>query len=195
MKILVIDNSFRSASGNEPSVTVYPDSCLFRNNDPFFLPSLDTKIAIKAGFYFKISKIGKGIQPEFADRYLSHIGVAFDFTDLSLQNELQAKHLNTNPSHGFDRSMAVSNEMIDFVPEKLKFVSMRLKIKDSELTFTTQTLRFSIQEMLAFATKYYTIKIGDLLFTPFIQIENGIEIETIIDGSLNNAHILRCQIK
>ena len=195
MKILVIDNSFRGAVGEEPSVSVYPDSCLFRNNDPFFLPSLETKIAIKAGFYFKIGKIGKSIQPEFADRYLSQIGIALNFTNISLEKELLSKQLSTNPAYGFDRSMAISNDMIDYDPAKLKHVAMRLKIKESELTFTTQALRFSIQEMLAAVTKYYTIKIGDFFFVPFIQIEKGIENDTIIDGSINNAHILRCQIK
>jgi len=195
MKILVIDNSFRGALGDEPSVTVYPDSCLFRNNDPFFLPSIDNKISLKAGLYFKIGKIGKSIQPEFADRYLSHIGIAIDFANISLEELLKTKQLNTSPAHGFDRSMAISNEMIDYDPSKFKHLSMRLKIKDSELTFTPQAYRFSIQEMLATATKYYTIKIGDFLFVPYIQIDKGIEVETIIDGSLQNEHILRCQIK
>jgi 2-keto-4-pentenoate hydratase/2-oxohepta-3-ene-1,7-dioic acid hydratase in catechol pathway len=195
MKIVVIDNSFRGSVGEEPSVTVYPDSCLFRNNDPFFLTRLDTKITLTAGFYFKVGKIGKSIQPEFADRYLSHIGIAFDFANTSLEKELIAKQLNNNPAHGFDRSMAISNDMIDYDPAKLKHLSMRLKIKDSELTFTIQALRFSIQEMLAAATKHYTIKIGDLFFVPFIQTDKGIDVETIIDGSLQNSHILRCQIK
>ena len=195
MKVIVIDNSFRGALGEVPSVTVYPDSCLFRNNDPFFLPSIDTAIALKAGFYFKVGKIGKNIQPEFADRYFSHIGIAFDFTNISLEKDLQSKHLNTTPAFGFDRSMAISNDTIDYDPVKLKNVSMRLKIKESELTFTIKSLRFTIQDMLATATKYYTIKIGDLFFVPFIQIEKGIEIETIIDGSINNSHILRCQVK
>ena len=195
MKILVIDNAYRGALGDEPSVTVYPDSCLFRNNDSFFLPSLDTKVSMKAGFYFKISKIGKSIQPDFVYRYISHIGVALDFKNLSLEKELQSKQLNTTPANGYDRSMAISNDMIDFDAEKAKHVSMRLKIKESELTFTLQSFRFTIQEMLAWATKYYTIKIGDLFFVPCIAVEKGIDVETYIDGSINNSHILRCQIK
>jgi len=195
MKILVIDNSYRGAVGDEPSITVYPDSSLLRNNDPFFLPSLDTKIGMKAGFYFKISKIGKSIQPEFADRYLSHVGVAFDFTNKTLEKELITKQMNISPSHGFDKSFAISNDMIEYDASKLKNISMRLKIRESELTYTIQALRFSIQEMLATASKYYTIKIGDLFFVPFINTEKGLEAETIIDGCINDAHILRCQIK
>jgi len=69
------------------------------------------------------------------------------------------------------------------------------KIRESELTYTIQALRFNIQEMLATASKYYTIKIGDLFFVPFINTEKGLEAETIIDGCINDAHILRCQIK
>jgi 2-keto-4-pentenoate hydratase/2-oxohepta-3-ene-1,7-dioic acid hydratase in catechol pathway len=195
MKIIVIDNSYRGAVGNEPSVTVYPDSCLFRNNDPFFLPSLEAKISLKAGFYFKINKIGKYIQPEFADRYLSHIGIAFDFSNLTLQEELLAKQLNINPSFEFDRSLAISNETICFDTTKLKNTLLRIKICESEVTFNIQTLRFSIQDMLATATKYYTIKIGDLFFVPFTQIVKGLEVGTMIDGSINDSHILRCQIK
>jgi len=195
MKIIVIDNSFRGAVGDEPSVTVYPDSCLFRNNDPFFLPSLEVKISLKAGFYFKINKIGKSIQPEFAERYLSHIGIAFDFSNLTLKEELLAKQLNINPAFEFDRSLAISNEMIHFDTTKLKNTVLRIKIRESEVTFNIQTLRFSIQDMLATATKYYTIKIGDLFFVPFTQIIKGIEVGTMIDGSINDSHILRCQIK
>lgn len=193
MKILVVDNAYRASKGEKPSVIALPDTCLFRNNDPYFLPQIDARISLTAGLLLKIHKIGKSVQAEFANRYISEIGVGVHFKNSTLETDLINQSTNTFPAVSYDRSLASSNDFFPF--EESKMYQFRIRIAETELTLNHQSFRFSIAEMLSAVTEYYTIKIGDLLFLPLISMDKGIHQKDIVDITLNNSHILRCQIK
>ena len=195
MKIIVIENAYRGSLGERTSVHVYPDTCIFRNNDPFYVPDIDCKYSIKAGIYLKINKIGKCIESEYAYRYISHIGIALSFTNETLVQALIKQNAFTTPAYCSDRSLGISNEMIAFEPERVQKLLFRLKINKTELLFTPGMFKFSIAEMISASSHYFTIKIGDLIFLPFYRTDKEISINSIIDCLLYDNHLLRCQIK
>jgi len=195
VKIIVVENSYRGGVGSEPSIISYPDSCIFRNNEAFYLPEIHTKVTMTAGFIVKIGKIGKNIQSCFADRYFSEIGLALNFINKDLESECLSKNINPAPAWYFDRSLSISNTFENYEITKRKTFEAHITIGDTELTFTLQSLRFTLQDILTTVSKYIMIKIGDLLYVPFINLDKGVNLNDTIDGFLLEKHIIRCQIK
>lgn len=195
MKIIAIDNAYGASGATEPSLVVYPDSCLLRNNDPFFIPVPAQKTIVRAGCFIRIEKIGKCIALQFASRYYTHVGIAFDFIQTDFHNQLQAKGLSTSPAHGFDKSFAVSNTLIDKEVFAGASANYKVKVNDTELTLTQRSSRFSLDEAIVAASEHFTLKIGDLLFVPAVSFDRGVKIGDILDGVFINELLLRCSMK
>ena len=100
MKIICIGRNFaehaKELGNDKPSVPVIflkPDTALLRNNDPFFLPDFSKEIHHEVELVIKITRLGKNIQPKFAHKYYSEIGLGIDFTARDIQFELREKGL------------------------------------------------------------------------------------------------------
>ena len=195
MKILVVENAYMSAPANEPSLVVYPDTSLLRNNDPFFIPDLSRKVLVRAGLVLKVDKIGKCIAPQFAERYYSHVGIAFDFVQSDMQKELNDKRLNTGPAVYFDKSFAVSNDFIEKETFEKFSGSYCVKFNDTQMTLSSKSARFNFTDAISSSSNYFTIKIGDLVYIPAISFDKGVKQGDVIDGVFNNQIIVRCNIK
>jgi len=195
MKIIVVENSPASSPGEMPSLVVYPDSCLLRNNDPFFIPDLQRKVVARAGLLVKIDKIGKHIAPEFASRYYSQAGMAIDFVQYDFEQTLKAMGYNTGPALYFDRSFAVSNDFIDKDRIDSPHFTFTFKVNNAEISMRLSSLKFSIEKALSFASDFFTLKIGDLLFVPALSLDKGVTQGDVIDGVINENLLIRCQVK
>jgi len=195
MKIIAFDNAHRKSEGIEPSVFLYPDSCILRNNEPFFVPDVSHTFTVIAGLILKISKIGKCIEPEFAQRYVSHVGLAINFRDITEEKLL--KDIGSNHSMAWckDRSLAASNEMFEIdIMHKPSFHFI-FKVNDDEFKGTTQTFRFSVDSLVSYASTFMTLKIGDLLFIPAFSFEKGIQVGDVFAGFMGDKYLLKCQMK
>jgi 2-keto-4-pentenoate hydratase/2-oxohepta-3-ene-1,7-dioic acid hydratase in catechol pathway len=173
MKVICIGMNYRKHALEigrplpvEPVVFLKPDSALLKNNKPFFLPDFSKMIHYEAELVLKIGKLGKGIEPEFALRYIDEITVGIDITARDIQNRNSSAGLPWELSKGFDGSAPIGQ----FIPYSsvadINKLDFRLEINEKTVqTGNTSDMIFSISEIISYVSKFFTLKTGDLIFT------------------------------
>ena len=171
MKILCIGRNYAEHAqelGNEvptePVIFMKPDTAILKGND-FYIPEFSQDIHYELEVVLKISKGGKYISEENAPQYFNEIGLGIDFTARDLQSKLKEKGLPWELSKGFDGSAVVSNfyQKENFDIKNLNF--SLLKNKEEVQNGNTSLMIFSPEKIIAFVSKYFTLKVGDLIFT------------------------------
>ena len=190
MKILALEYGHTVASLDE-SMACYPDSMLIRNNDDFYIPNFSKHIVAYVGMYLQFNKIGKCIEPRFAQRYFSECGCAIKFFAADVIERNKANGTATDIARCFDSSLAISNEKISFANQQLDFVA---KLNGKPLDCNVDALS-RIPELIATATKYFTVKIGDLFFVPLVQVPVSVTIGDVFDVSLQGKQLLTCMVR
>jgi 2-keto-4-pentenoate hydratase/2-oxohepta-3-ene-1,7-dioic acid hydratase in catechol pathway len=195
MKILAIETILEEYE-KEASFACYPDSSIIRNNEHFYIPNFDTNIEAYCGIYFKIGKIGKCIEPDFIPRYTTQIGAAINFVAVNTLKQCLAKQKPTDIARGFDKSLAISNELIKHNNTSQKETIITIQYNSINYSFTiTEKLQKKIIQLLSEISYYYTVKIGDLFFIPLIQLPNTMTKNTTIAIQINTKRILVCSVQ
>lgn len=173
MKILCIGRNYvahaeelNNPLPTEPVVFSKPDTALLRNNDPFYIPGFAKEFHHEVEVVVRINRIGKKIAPEFAHRYYDEIGVGIDFTARDLQDSLKAKGLPWEKCKAFDHSAVIS----EFVPkadyQDVQNINFHLNVNgETRQKGNTSLMIFKIDTLIAHLSNYFTLKIGDLIYT------------------------------
>ena len=174
MKIICIGRNYEEHARElknplpaEPVVFMKPDSALLRNNDPFYIPDFANEFHYECELVFRINKLGKNIEERFANRYYDAIGLGVDFTARDLQDELRGKGLPWEKCKAFDNSAVISSE---FTPvenfQDLSNIDFRLTVNDEvRQKGNSADMINGIDAIIAYVSKYFTLKIGDLIYT------------------------------
>jgi 2-keto-4-pentenoate hydratase/2-oxohepta-3-ene-1,7-dioic acid hydratase in catechol pathway len=172
----------------EPVIFMKPDSALLRNNDPFYIPDWSNDLHHEVELIVKISKLGKSIEREFAPRYYSEVGLGIDFTARDLQNKLKDKGLPWEKAKAFDHSAVICKEFIpiDSLPNR-DAINFRLDINGKTVQEgNTSLMIFPIDELIAHISKYFTLKIGDLIYTGTPAGVGPVRIDDRLEGYLED---------
>jgi 2-keto-4-pentenoate hydratase/2-oxohepta-3-ene-1,7-dioic acid hydratase in catechol pathway len=173
MKIFAIGQNYvehnkelNSKNPTEPVVFMKPDTALLKNNKPFYVPDFSDELHYETELIVKINRIGKNIAPQFAHRYYSEIGLGVDFTARDLQRKLKAEGKPWEISKAFDNSAAIGN----FIPvqDLTNVQDIRFKLDLNGNTVQnghSAEMIFPINELIAYVSRFFTLKIGDILFT------------------------------
>jgi 2-keto-4-pentenoate hydratase/2-oxohepta-3-ene-1,7-dioic acid hydratase in catechol pathway len=173
MKIICIGLNYRRHAQEmgwnlptEPVLFLKPDSALLRNNKPFFLPDFSGNIHYEVEVVVKISKLGKSISSKFARRYFDEVTLGIDITARDLQSRLSSAGYPWELSKCFDGAAPVGT----FVPVKtikdMADIDFRLEINDKVVQKSnTSDMIFSINEIIEYVSRFFTLKTGDLIFT------------------------------
>jgi 2-keto-4-pentenoate hydratase/2-oxohepta-3-ene-1,7-dioic acid hydratase in catechol pathway len=151
----------------EPVIFMKPDSALLRNNDPFYIPDWSNDLHHEVELIVKINKLGKNIESKFAPRYYTEVGLGIDFTARDVQNKLKDKGLPWEKAKAFDHSAVICKEFvsIDSLPNR-NAINFRLDINGKTVQEgNTSLMIFSIDELISQISRYFTLKIGDLIYT------------------------------
>lgn len=151
----------------EPVLFLKPDTALLRNNDPFYIPEWSDNLHHEVELVVKINRIGKNVEEKFAHRYYDQVGLGIDFTARDVQDALKSKGLPWEKAKAFDHSAVISREFtdIDSLPDR-KAISFYLDINGQKVQEgNTSLMIFSIDKIIAQVSKYFTFKIGDLIYT------------------------------
>jgi len=173
MKIICIGRNYaghaRELNHPLPEVPVFfmkPESSVILNNDPFFLPGFSNEVHYEAEIVLKIMRLGKNIEKQFAHRYYQDIGIGIDFTARDLQRECIKEGKPWEIAKAFDGS-AVLGKFIK--KEKLPdpdAVDFQLDLNGQTVQKgNTRDLIFSFGTIIAYVSKFITLKTGDLIFT------------------------------
>lgn len=173
MKIICIGLNYRKHAlemgrplPEEPVVFLKPDSSILKNNKPFFLPDFSSMIQYETEIVVKICKLGKGIEAKYASRYYDEITLGIDITARDIQNRNSAAGMPWELSKCFDGAAPLGRFVSSASVWNINNLDFRLEINDKIVQQgNTSDMIFSIDEIISYVSKFFTLKTGDLIFT------------------------------
>ncbi len=173
MKIIAIGRNYAEHAkelGNlVPKETVFfmkPETALIKNNQDFYYPDFTNDLHYETEFVVKISQVGKNIQEKFAHRYYDEVTMGIDFTARDLQRKCKEEGLPWEVAKAFDGSAPVGKFVSKEKFSDINNINFSLKMNDSlRQQGNTGEMIFSIDKLIAYVSRFVTLKIGDLLFT------------------------------
>ena len=202
MKIICIGRNYAEHAkelGNEipesPVIFMKPDTAVLKKGSDFYIPEFSDDVHYELEVVLKISKGGKYIQEENADKYYDEIGLGIDFTARDLQSRLKAKGLPWELSKGFDGSAVVSEfyKKEDFDMKNINFSLM--KNKDKVQNGNTSLMIFSPEKIIAFVSQYFTLRVGDLIFTGTPKGVGKVSENDILEAFLEDQKVFDLRIQ
>ena len=202
MKIICIGRNYAEHAkelGNEipesPVIFMKPDTAVLKKGSDFYIPEFSDDIHYELEVVLKISKGGKYIQEENADKYYDEICLGIDFTARDLQSELKAKGLPWELSKGFDGSAVISDfyKKVDFDMKNINFSLM--KNKEEVQNGNTSLMIFSPEKIIAFVSQYFTLRVGDLIFTGTPKGVGKVSENDILEAFLEDQKVFDLQIQ
>ncbi len=196
MKIIAIGrnyaahvNELSNERPEEPVIFTKPDTAIVRNNEPFYHPSYTNEIHYEVEIILKICKEGKSVAPEFAHKYFEEIGIGIDFTARDLQAKAKTKGLPWTLAKGFNGSAPISNFVAASNYADIQNLNFDLKINgEVKQAGNTKDMLFKIPEIIAYISKFITLRKGDLIFTGTPEgvgpIQVGDRLEAAIEGKV-----------
>lgn len=173
MKIICIGRNYANHAkelGNtvptEPVFFLKPETAISPKGHPFFIPDFSSNIHYEVELVIKINRLGKHIEERFAHKYYSEIGLGIDFTARDIQEEVKAKGLPWEKAKGFDGSAVISRTLIPKDELELANISFSLqKNGESVQQGNSRDMIFNFNKIIAYISQFYTLKIGDLIYT------------------------------
>ncbi|MFA9191736.1 fumarylacetoacetate hydrolase family protein [Flavobacterium sp. FZUC8N2.13] len=203
MKIICIGRNYanhieelQNERPTEPVIFIKPDSAILLKQHPFVIPEFSEDVQHEIEVIVKINKVGKYIDAKFAHKYYDEISVGIDFTARDLQNDLKAKGLPWEKAKSFDGSAVIG----DFLPKE-QFSSLEnltFELKNNNQTVqegNVNMMLWKIDELIAYASQYFTLKIGDIIFTGTPKGVAKVNPNDVLEGYLEGQKLFRIQIK
>ncbi|MFA6151514.1 MAG: fumarylacetoacetate hydrolase family protein [Chitinophagaceae bacterium] len=181
---------------SEPIIFLKPKTALLLDEKPLYYPEYTNDLQYECELVIKMSKNGKYIQEKFARNYYNAMTLGIDFTARDIQQKQKEKGLPWEIAKAFDGSAAVGR----FVPiepettmQNLNFV---LKINgETKQVGNTADMLFSIDKIIAYTSQFFTLNIGDLIFTGTPSGVGSLSVTDELIGYLEGEELLNCLIK
>lgn len=203
MKIIAVGRNYvdhilelQNEKPSEPVIFTKPETAILRNNEPFYLPDFSSDIHHEVEVIVRISKIGKNIDPAFAHKYYDEIGVGIDFTARDIQSNLKAKGLPWELAKAFDGSAPISSFIPKSMFASMQDISFDLHVNgELKQAGNTSLMLYSIDFLIAHVSKYFTLKVGDIIFTGTPKGVGPVKIGDELVARLGDQELLRFSVK
>ncbi len=180
----------------EPVIFTKPDSALQRDGRPFFIPDFASRFDYEAEIVVRICRLGRHIDQRFAHRYYDAVTVGIDFTARDLQQRLRAEGKPWDLCKGFDNSAAIGQFVSVKDIDNLQDLYFHLDIDGQTVQKGwTGDMIFSIDQIIAFASRFFTLKMGDLIFTGTPAGVGPVSENMVLQGYIEDRCLLKCKIK
>jgi len=202
MKIICIGRNYAdhiSELGNErptdPILFMKPDTAILKNNGPFYFPDFSNDIHHEVEVLVRIKKQGKSIEQKFAPNYYDEIGLGIDFTARDLQTLAKEKGLPWERAKAFNGSAPISK----FIPKgdaDMTNLNFKLEKNGEEVQIgNTSLMLWPIDELISYVSKFFTLKIGDIIFTGTPKGVGPVKIGERLTGYLEDQQMFDFEIK
>ena len=179
----------------EPVIFMTPDSALITGNRPFYLPEFSIDMHYETELVVRIHKLGRHIEERFAHKYYADITVGIDFTARDVQQRLKDKGLPWELAKAFDGS-AVLGEWVPLGDRNIQDLHFHLEKNGKTVQEGhTADMLFHVNQIISFVSKYFTLKIGDLIYTGTPVGVGKVEIGDQLHGFLEGQELFRCEVK
>lgn len=203
MKIICIGRNYiehaKELKNPVPSKPVFflkPDTALLQKGNPFFYPDFSNDIHFEAELVLKICKNGRHIEEQFAHKYYNEIGIGIDLTARDLQHECKQKGLPWEIAKGFDQSAPIGRflPVSDF--KNKKNIQFSLIINgETRQEGNSRDMIFSFDQIIAYISKFITLRIGDLIFTGTPKGVGPIQAGDHFEAFVENKKLLEFDVK
>lgn len=182
---------------DEPVIFTKPDTAILRNNAPFYYPDFTSDVHHEIELVLRICKEGKNIQEKFASKYYDAIGLGIDFTARDLQQKAKEKGLPWDIAKGFNGSAPISDKFIpvsDF--KNLQDINFSIEV-DGVLKQqgNTSFMLFSFDYIIAYLSKFFTLRTGDLIFTGTPKGVGPVVVGNTLVGKLESEILLQMEVR
>lgn len=203
MKIICIGRNYaehakemNATVPTEPVFFLKPDTAQIKDNQPFYYPDFSKEIHHEVELVLKINKPGKNIDIQFANKYYDEVGIGIDFTARDIQAKCKEKGLPWEKAKAFDGSAPIGK----FIDKKkitdLNSINFSLKINGKTVQVgNTKDLLFSFDAVIAYVSKFITLKTGDLIYTGTPEGVGPVKIGDKLEASIENETLLTFDIK
>lgn len=180
----------------EPTIFMKSDSSLLKDGKPFFIPDFSSEIHYETELVVKIDRLGKNIAERFAHRYYSEVTVGIDFTARDLQRRLREQGLPWEISKAFDNSAVIGT----FIPLEeagnVNQLSFHLDMNGKTVQQgNTADMLFSVDQIIAYVSCFFTLKIGDLIYTGTPVGVGPVSIGDHLEGYLGERKLLDFHVR
>ena len=202
MKIICVGKNYlkhidelNSSKEDEPVIFLKPDTSIIQKNQPFFIPEFSNEIHYEIEIILKFNRLGKHIESKFSNKYFNQISLGVDFTARDFQNKFKERGLPWDISKGFDNS-ALIGDWKSIKTYDLDNINFRLE-KNGKIVqqSNSKNMIWKIDELIAYASKYFTIKIGDIMFTGTPEGVGVVSEDDVLEGFLGNEKVFSVKIK
>ena len=203
MKIICIGRNYakhieelQNERPTEPVIFMKPDSAILLKQHPFVIPEFSNDIHHEIEIIVKISKVGKYIDAKFAHKYYDEIGVGIDFTARDLQQQLKDKGLPWEKAKAFDGSAVIGEFVSKTDYNSLENLTFELTRNGKTVQKgNTSHMLWKIDELISYVSQYFTLKIGDIIYTGTPEGVGLVEPEDVLEGFLEGTKLFRIQVK
>ncbi|NRD20605.1 fumarylacetoacetate hydrolase family protein [Winogradskyella eckloniae] len=180
----------------DPVIFLKPDTSILLKKQPFFIPDFSDEVHHEVEVLVKINKVGKYIDKKFAHKYYEDIGLGIDFTARDLQAQLKAKGLPWEKAKAFDGAAVVGKWLSKSQFKDVNNINFSLK-KNEEIVQAgnTELMLWKIDEIIEYVSKYFTLKIGDIIFTGTPAGVGKVFAEDRLTGYLEDEEMFSIKIK
>ena len=180
----------------EPTIFMKSDSSLLKDGKPFFIPDFSSEIHYETELVVKIDRLGKNIAERFAHRYYSEVTVGIDFTARDLQRRLREQGLPWEISKAFDNSAVIGT----FIPLEeagnVNQLSFHLDMNGKTVQQgNTADMLFSVDQIIAYVSRFFTLKIGDLIYNGTPVGVGPVSIGDHLEGYLGERKLLDFHVR
>jgi len=180
---------------SEPVIFMKPDSAILPKGNAFFIPDFSQNLQHELEIVIRINRLGKHIEEKFAHRYYDEFTLGLDFTARDLQSKLKEKGLPWEKAKAFDGSAFLGpwKKVKDFKLNNLEFSLSR----NGEIVQAgnSQDMLFSVDKLIAEVSKYFTLKIGDLIFTGTPVGVGAVQPNDLLSLQLEGSTIAELRVK
>ena len=180
----------------EPVIFTKADSALLKDHKPFFVPDWCDQVDYETEIVVRICRLGKAIPKRFAHRYYDAVTVGIDFTARDWQRRFRQEGKPWELSKGFDGSAAIG----EWIPKErfrdVQALPFHLDINGKTVQEgCTADMLFSIDALIAYISRFFTLKTGDLLYTGTPLGVGPVHIDDHLEGYIDQLKVLEFNCK
>ena len=203
MKIICVGRNYadhakelKNQIPTEPVIFLKPDTALLPKKQPFFIPDFSSEVHFEAEIVIRINRLGKHIDERFAYKYYNELTVGIDFTARDLQAKLKEKGLPWEKAKAFDGSAPLGEFISKTAFNNLNQLNFRL-LKNGEVKQqgNTSEMLFSINRLISYISQFFTLKIGDLIFTGTPAGVGKVDKDDILEAWIEDQKLLELKVK
>ncbi|AOR27433.1 2-hydroxyhepta-2,4-diene-1,7-dioate isomerase [Formosa sp. Hel1_33_131] len=203
MKLICIGRNYaqhiselKNEKPTEPVIFLKPDTAILLKKQPFFIPDFSDEVHHEVEVLVKINRVGKHIDSKFAHKYYEQIGLGIDFTARDLQQKLKEQGLPWEKAKAFDGAAVVGKWVSKSNFDNLNDLPFSLHKNDEIVqSATTSDMLWNIDEIIAYVSQFFTLKIGDIIFTGTPSGVSRVQPNDSLKGFIGDEEFFSIKVK